>query len=111
MTSILRNLSFGASRPASGWLTLLLLLAVLVPSACMLWFMIQAMRNESAAMRQQMMDNLAQARDGVEAYWPGATRALDTNLPAPALFAAAIRAGVADSVIIYDASSRVAYPE
>jgi signal transduction histidine kinase len=109
--SILRHLSLRASRPASGWLTLLLLLAVLVPSVCLLWFMNQAMRNERLAMRQQLRDNLAQARDRLEAYWPGATRSLDTNLPAPALFAAAIRAGVADSVVCFDASGKVVYPD
>jgi signal transduction histidine kinase len=109
--SILRHLSLGASRPASGWLTLLLLLSVLVPSACLLWFMNQAMRNERLAMRQQLTDDLAQTRDRLEAYWPGATRALDTNLPAPALFAAAISAGVADSVVCLDSSGKVVYPD
>jgi len=71
----------------------------------------QAMRNEHLAMRQQLMDNLAQARDRLEAYWPVATRALDMNLPAPALFAAAIRAGVADSVLCLDSSGKVVYPD
>jgi len=49
VTRLLRHLSLSASRPASGWLTLLLLLAVLVPSACLLWFMRQAMRKCSNA--------------------------------------------------------------
>jgi len=111
VTRLLRHLSRSASRPASGWLTLLLLLAVLVPSACLLWFMRQAMRNEDLAMRQQLMDDLVQARDRLEAYWPGMTRKLDTNPPAPALFAAAVRAGVADSVICFDSSGQVAYPD
>jgi signal transduction histidine kinase len=109
--SILRRISLRASRPASGWLTLLLLLSVLVPSACLVWFMKQAMRNESLAMRQQVMDDLAQARDQLDAYWPNATRSLDTNLPAPALFAAAIREGVAESVVCFDASGKVVYPD
>lgn len=116
MRSILRHLSFSAGRPASGWLTLLLLLAVLVPSACLLWFMNQAVRNEHLAMRQQLMDayrhNLALARTRLDAYWINAARAVETNtLPAPAFFAAAVRADLADAVVCLDAGGKVVYPE
>jgi signal transduction histidine kinase len=112
----LRHLSVSASRPASGWLTLLLLLAVLVPSACLLWFMNQAVRNERLALRQQLMDayrdNLALARNRLDSYWNNAARAFDTNtLPAPALFAAAVRADVADAVICLDSAGKVVYPD
>ncbi|MGA2749235.1 MAG: HAMP domain-containing sensor histidine kinase [Verrucomicrobiota bacterium] len=115
MRRLLRHLSIGASRPATGWLTLLLLLAVLVPSACLLWFMNEAMRNERLAMRQKLMEayraNLAQARSRLDSYWSAATGPLESNtLSAPALFATAIRADVADTVIIYDSTGKVAYP-
>jgi signal transduction histidine kinase len=109
--SLLRNISLRASRPASGWLTLLLFLSVLVPSACLLWFMKQAMRNESLAIHQRLLDDLVQAHDRLDAYWPNATRSLNTNLSAPALFAAAVRDGVADSVVCFDASGKVVYPD
>ena len=115
MKSVLRHLSISASRPGSGWLTLLLLLAVLVPSGCLVWFMRQAVRNEQLAMRQQMMDvchdHLALAHNQLDACWINAARFFDTNdLPAPALFAAAVSAGVADAVIIFDSAGKPAYP-
>jgi signal transduction histidine kinase len=111
VTRLFRHLSLRASRPASGWLTLLLLLAVLVPSACLLWFMNQAMRHEDLAMRQRLMDDLAQARDRIESHWSNIGSGLDTNLPAPALFAAAVKAGVADSVVCFDPAGKLAYPD
>jgi signal transduction histidine kinase len=112
---ILRKFSIDASRPNPGWLTLLLLLSVLVPSACLVWFMNLAVRNEGAAMRQHLMDayreNLAVAQNRTDAFWSDATRNIPTNsLFAPALFAAAIRAGVADSVVILDSRGEVVYP-
>jgi signal transduction histidine kinase len=112
---LLRKFSIGAGRPNTGWLTLLLLLTVLVPSACLVWFMNLAVRNEGAAMRQQLMDayrvNLAAAQNRMDAFWSDTTRHVPTNnLSAPALFAAAIRAGVADSVVILDSRGEAAYP-
>ena len=54
MTGISNTL--GAGRPSGLWLMLLLLLAVLVPSVCLLWFMNQAVRNERLAVRQKLAD-------------------------------------------------------
>jgi signal transduction histidine kinase len=113
--AILRQLSVSAGRPASGWLTLLLLLAVLVPSACLVWFMSQAVRNERMALRQQLMetcrDNLALARTRLDAYWSNVERPFETNtLPAPALFANAVLADLADAVIVFDSAGKLTYP-
>lgn len=115
MRRILRKLTRSASRSGAGWLTLFLLLAVLVPSACFLWFMNQAAQNERLAMRQRLMDvyrgNLVEARNRLEAFQGGAVRFFETNtLPAPALFAAAIHARVADSVVCLDAHEKPVYP-
>lgn len=117
MRAILRQLSVSAGRPASGWLTLLLLLAVLVPSACLVWFMSQAARNERMALRQQLMetcrDNLALARTRLDAYWSNVECSFETStltLPAPALFANAVLADLADAVIIFDSSGKLTYP-
>jgi len=103
------------SRPGSRWLTLMLLLAVLVPSACLIWFMNQAVRNERLAVRQELMEvyrgNLALAQSRLDAWRAEIVHDAETNdLPAPALFAAAIRAGMADSVICFDPAGKVVYP-
>jgi signal transduction histidine kinase len=94
---------------------LFLLLTVLVPSACLVWFMGVAVRNEQAAVRQQLMDacrqNLDFARNRADAFWSNAARdILTNNVSAPALFAIASRAGIADGVVIQDASDHAAYP-
>ena len=41
------KLTIGAGRPSGLWLMLLLLLAALLPSVCLLWFMNQAVHNLS----------------------------------------------------------------
>lgn len=76
----------------------------------------QAVRNEHLAVRQELMDvsrgNLTEARDRLENYWNNAGRLFETNsLPAPALFAAAIRAHVADAVVCLDADGKPIYPD
>jgi signal transduction histidine kinase len=111
----LRKFSIDVSRPNKDWLTLLLLLTVLVPSACLVWFMNLAVRNEGAAMRQHLMDayreNLASAQSRIDAYWSDESRKIPTNdISAPALFAATIHADVADSVVIVDSRGGVVYP-
>jgi signal transduction histidine kinase len=96
---------------------LLLLLAVLVPSVCLLWFINQAVHNERLAVRQKLADayrvNLSLVQDQLEAYWRQGTAALDAeadHLPPPALFARQVRAGLADAVICLDPAGNVAYP-
>ncbi len=109
--------SAGAGRGGGPWAVLLvLLLAVLVPTACVLWFMTAAMRNVRLATRQRLTEvyreRLSAARAGLEKFWSQKAVALD-NVPkaAPArVFAALVRAGVADSVIVYDEAGRAAYP-
>jgi hypothetical protein len=93
---------------------LLLLLAVLVPSVCLLWFINQAVQNERLAVRQKLVDvyrvNLALVQNQVEAYWRQTAGALDAeadHLSAPALFAGQVRAGLAEAVICLDSASNV----
>jgi signal transduction histidine kinase len=93
----------------------LLLLSVLVPSACLVWFMGVAVRNEQAAARQQLTDayreNLTAARNRADAFWGNGARDILTNtLSAPGSFAVAVRSGIADGVVILDAQGQVDYP-
>ena len=110
-------MAIGGGRPSGSWLMLLLLLAVLVPSVCLLWFMNQAVHNERLAVRQKLADayrvNLALVQKEVEAYWPRTTATLQADaerLAPPALFAKAVRAGLADAVICFDVEGKVSYP-
>ncbi len=102
----------------STWpLVLLLLVAVAVPAACVLWFMTEAMRNEQLAVQgrltavyQGQLETLRQRLDG---YWHEKEAALKGIAPdrsASEIFAELVRSGVTESVIVYDASGQVAYP-
>jgi signal transduction histidine kinase len=111
------KLSIGAGRPSGSWLMLLLLLAVLAPSVCLLWFMNQAVQNERLAVRQKLADayrvNLSLVQQQLEDYWRQTASALDADsdhLSAPALFAKQVRAGLADAVICLDPAGNMAYP-
>jgi signal transduction histidine kinase len=111
------KLSLGAGRPSGSWLMLLLLLAVLVPSVCLLWFMNQAVQNERLAVRTKLVDayrvNLAVMQSQLEACWRQTGDTLDAeadHLAPPALFAKQVRASLADAVICLDATGAVTYP-
>jgi len=96
---------------------MLLLLVVLVPSACLLWFMNQAMKNERLAVRQKLEDayrgHLALAQQSLASHWRETGSDLDKlaeELPPSALFAREVNAGLADSVICLDRTGSVLYP-
>jgi signal transduction histidine kinase len=90
----------------SNWLVpLFLILGVLLPTGCVLWFMNDAATSQAAAARQSVTEayrsQLPLLRDRVEAYWQ--TRAADLDAQAgaatPADFARAVKAGVGDSIV------------
>ena len=117
MRAIVKSLSRSVSRPSSAWLTLLLLLVVLAPSVCLLWFVNQAVKNERLAVRQKLVDayrgHLVLAQQRLESYWRDMADDLDAQaetLSPPALFAKQVFAGVADAVICFDAAGNVVYP-
>ena len=107
----------GAGRPSGLWLMLLLLLAALVPSVCLLWFMNQAVRNERLAVRQKLADayraNLSVVQGQVETVWRQTATNLDAEadrLTPAALFAKQVSAGLADAVVCFGPTGNVAYP-
>ena len=56
------------------WVILLLLIAVVLPSVCLLWFMTQAVRNEHFAIRQKLTDHYTNEAkkyigEAVDHYW------------------------------------------
>ena len=93
-----------------------LLAAVLVPTACVLWFMNAAMRSERLAVRQRLTDvyrSRAEAlRSRLDAAVVVRVATLDEgrDLSPPARFAKLVRTGAADTVIVLGKDGQPAYP-
>ncbi len=109
--------SLGAGGARSLWAVLgVLLLGVLVPTGCVLWFMNAAMRNEHLAVRQKLIDvyneRLISLRSDLEPYWDEKVAGLDEGrgLSAPERFAKLVRSGAVESVVVYDEKGELAYP-
>lgn len=105
------GIQFGGGR----WLApLFLLLGVLAPTACVLWFMNVAVNNQRDASRRQLADayrgQLALLRDRVDGYWALRASDLEREAPegaAPAVFERIVKLGLADSAIVL---GRAPYP-
>jgi signal transduction histidine kinase len=107
----------GTGRNRGIWPVLALILAaVLVPTACVLWFMSAAMRNERLAVRETLTQAYAsrviEAQQQLDAFWD--RRAGEISLrpgegPGEA-FARLARSRLADSFIVLDERGYMAYP-
>lgn len=112
-----RNLKIGTGHSRGMWPVLLvLLLAVLVPTACVLWFMNAAIRNERLAVTQKLVDvyrkELLQITERVDEEWANRfaeAEKLHKHSPVSA-FQQIIQKGLADSAIIYDKTGAAVYP-
>ena len=85
----------------------LLTLVVLLPTACVFWFMTQAMQNERLAVQQKLIDvyqgQLAALGDQLDDYWAQQTGELaDTERSSSAseAFALCVESDLADSLIV-----------
>lgn len=114
MRSLARNKMTGPGRAASAWPVLLVLLAaVLVPSACVAWFMSEAMGNEALAVRQRLRDvysqKVAAARRALA--WDCERRlnrlTEGQHLPAGQRFVLLARESGADSIVVREGGGRV----
>ena len=113
-----RQVKTGAGQAQGLWqILLLLLVAVVVPTVCVLWFMTEAIRNERLAVRQKLTavyhDQLVALEKRLRGSWEdkqAALESVDSGVPPAQVFAELVRSGVADSVIVYDASGRPEYP-
>lgn len=88
------------------WPVLLLLAAVLLPAACVLWVMNRAVGDQRLAVRQKMADayrsQLTLVRERLDSEWAAKSAALDSARRGDA--------GIADGIIILDASGVPVYP-
>lgn len=84
----------------------ILLLAVLVPTACMLWFLTAAMRNTNLAARQRLTDvyrgQVRQATDALADHWGAQIAALEgsADLAPPRRFHRLVTSTEFDTVIL-----------
>ena len=107
------------------WVVLLLAIAVILPTVCLLWFMTQAVRNERLAVRQKLTDVYQQQLDilskGVDALWSGRIGLVEqeTAVKRQPVEMFDLLAGrdngtggskICDAIIIYDSNGKLVYP-
>ncbi|MCK4885869.1 MAG: hypothetical protein KAS96_00710, partial [Planctomycetes bacterium] len=101
------------------WVMLLLVVAVVLPAVCLLWFMNQAVKNERFAIRQKLTDlytNKAKKiiDDNIDSYWQKQideftgiiNTAKDNNIEAVLM----ANATEFDSVVIIDPNNNICWP-
>jgi signal transduction histidine kinase len=97
---------------------LLLAVAVILPTVCLLWFMTQAIKNVKLAARQEIIDSyqnqLEQVRERVDTVWSSQVKWIQIKLEEPipdvAEHFVSTNAASADGVIIYNAEGNCIYP-
>lgn len=104
--------------PRLGPVLFWLVAAVLVPTACVLWFMGQAMRNERLVVKQRLGElyraHLVGQASSLEKAWSEHLTSLENDLPsasAAAIFAGCVRRNLASSVVVYSEDGDLAYPD
>ena len=95
----------GVNHDRTTWLVLLcLLLGVIAPTVCVLWFMNQAAKTEATAARQEITEayrnELRIVRDQVETYWE--TRAAALHAESPRDFQRIVTSHLADSLVFLE---------
>lgn len=95
----------------------ILLVLVLVPTTCVLWFMGQAVRNERLAVHQKLSEAygslLHTAQGQFETYWSSKVAAIEavvSGTSASEAFSRLATSGLCESVIVYDSSGGPRYP-
>ena len=93
----------------------LLVLLTLLPAACVLWFMNEAVQVQSEASRRTTLESyraqLRLVRSRVEAHWDARAARLNGTGDPERRFADLVIAEVSDGAIIFDAYGRIAYPD
>ncbi|MCK4284323.1 MAG: GHKL domain-containing protein [Candidatus Brocadiae bacterium] len=112
------NNDLGSGSARGLWqLLLLLVVAVAVPTACVLWFMNQAVRNERLAVRQKLVQayrpQLTATADKLASYWQrrmADLAAAPVDDDPPSTFAQLVTSGACEGAVICDEAGKVAYP-
>lgn len=92
---------------------MLLAIAVILPTGCLLWFMSHAVRNERLAVRQKLTDvyqqELSKLSQRVDDLWSDRINSLETKdvgFMASEIFGLKL----CDAVIVYDGNDKLVYP-
>jgi signal transduction histidine kinase len=97
------------------WLFVLLVLVMLLPAACVLWFLNEAIATQSTAARQRVLEayrgQLRLVRSRVDAHWRGLAARLNSNGHPGQQFARLVLDEGAEGVVLLDADGNVAYPD
>ncbi len=106
------NTEYGQFR----WVVLLLVVAVILPTVCLLWFMNEAIDNEHLVVRQKLITfyqgQLAEAMQNVEKDWAERCRQFGSDEPKPPYqeFVTAAGGNGCDGLLIYANSGERLYP-
>lgn len=107
------------------WVVLLLAIAIILPTVCLLWFMSQAVRNERLAVRQKLsavyQNRLETINKRVDDLWAARIDVLEKQVAAGhqpvEIFERIVgtnnkvnEPNICDAVIIYDGNGRLIYP-
>jgi len=113
-----RRTGLGAGHGFRSWPALALtVLAVAAPTACIVFFLNAAVRNERLAVRQKLVDayrlRADEAQNALGACWKRALQEIEAgirDLAPPEAFARAAQSGLADGIIIMRADGKPSYP-
>ncbi len=98
------------------WVVLLLVVAVILPTVCLLWFMHEVVQNERLVVRQKLTlfykGRLAEAVDRVNTRWTEYCRHLErrSSVPPYRQFASAVSQEGYAGMLVYDAVGVRLYP-
>ncbi len=96
------------------WPVLLLVAAVLLPTACVLWMINEAVRNQGLAVRQKLADayqsQLSLVRERLDEAWARKAAVLESFPADASAFAQVVKSGLADSAVIRDSVGALVYP-
>jgi signal transduction histidine kinase len=99
----------------SAWVFVLLALLTLVPAACVLWFMNEALARESDASRQRVIEayrgQLRLVRERLDPLWRAHAASLDGGGDPRRHFESLVTDGLADGAVVLGADGSVAYPD
>jgi signal transduction histidine kinase len=98
----------------SAWLFAGLVLLTVVPSACVLWFMSEAVRVESTAARQRVVEayrgQLRLVRSRLDGVWRTQAMHLDCHGDTATCFARLVNDGIAEGAVFIDPDGSVTFP-
>lgn len=95
----------------------MLMLVIIIPTVCLLWFVSEAVRNERMAVRQKLTElyqsQLESLPSMLQNFWKQKIDrlfAINPNMSPTERFNKMIESGLSDSIILYDNKGELLYP-